>query len=142
MAALVWTDALGSATLTNLKPVPGDRFGNWTPAPDVLQSEAQALTGAAYGFTFADLYDVTFQLELIPNSEQALAARLVRHLRHFGTVQVETGDTAARVYPTCQAVKGSPPRLTLADRQLLEWTLALTLRNVAASPVEMLCTYP
>lgn len=141
VAALVWTEGATTYTLTNGNPGPAGRFALWTPVPGVLQSEAQALTGKAYGFQFADLYDATLQLERIPNGQQPLAARLVRHLRRFGVVQAETGDAADRVYPACQAVKDAPPRLTLADPRLLEWTLALTLRNVAAAPVEMLCLY-
>ena len=31
MAKIMFTDAIGAATLKNNMPVPGDRFANWVP---------------------------------------------------------------------------------------------------------------
>lgn len=152
MASLTWTDAAGTATLTNGKPAPADRFAGWTPRPGLEADRAHALgDGVLHVFAFGPRYDATFRLEHIPNTAQPLLARLVRHLLGGGVVSVATDDADGRTYPACQLVDGEPPQLELADRALLEWTLTLTVRNVAAPAVagvgaddagELLCIYP
>lgn len=138
---LSWTDAAGPGTLANGYPA-GRRAGfqGWTPLPRMLADDAEALTGVAHQFKFADLYDVAFRLEEISYADGPTAARLVRHLRTRGLVSVATGDSANRTYPACQAPVGMDPVLEM-DRRTRLWTLSVTLRNVAVVPVEMLCLY-
>lgn len=141
MASIDWTDSTGAASLTNGHTGRLARFQGWTPLPATIADDAEALTGTRYAFVFAQCYDATFRLELIPDASVPTVARLIRHLLNAGTVSVTTGDTAARVYATCQAPIDAPPVLEMTDRALREWTLTLTLRNTAAAPGEMLCTY-
>jgi hypothetical protein len=133
----------GSAgTLTNAKPVPGDRFSNWEPSSPTVGDEAEALgTGQLYTFTFRNDYLVTFELKQIPQSSLPTMLRLQRHLKSGGTVSVNTGDAASRVYATCCLQKGTDPKPRMTDPKNLEYTMAFALRNVAGSPVDMICQY-
>ncbi len=141
-ASLQFTDADGSAAITNGKSGPGARFSGWTPIPVTFGDSEDGLgDGVLYTFTFGDRMDARFALTQIPNDQQPLLERLRRHLTAGGIVHVITGDVADREYTTCQMVKGAPPELEMTDRQLLEWTVTLTLRNVAPDPQPMLCVY-
>lgn len=141
--SITWNDG-AAGTLTNLKPAGSgaDRFANWNPSSVPVGDAEEALgTGQLHTFTFRDDYLVSFELAQIPRSEQALMLRLQRHLMKGGTVVVNTGDTANRSYPTCCMVRGSNPGPKLTDRKSLEYTMAFSLRNVAAVPVDFICIY-
>jgi hypothetical protein len=142
-ASLQFTDAQGSAAITNEKPGRGARFAGWTPlGPPAAELATELATpGVVHGFVFGERYEATFRLEYIPNPQVPLIVRLARHLKSGGTVHVITDDAAGREYPTCQMVESAPPTYEKADRALQEWTLTVTLRNVAPVPEEMLCLY-
>lgn len=140
--SITWTDAIGAGTLTNSKPVPGDRFSQWEPDSPAVGDDEEALgTGQLYTFTFRNDYLVTFELKQIPQSSMATMLRLQRHLKSGGTVSVNTGDATSHVYATCCLVKGANPRPRLTDAKSLEYTMGFSLRNVAGSPVDMICVY-
>lgn len=139
-SSITWTDGGGAATLTNGKPVPADRFTGWTPNSPVVKAEADSLgTGQPYPFVFRTDYGATFSLDKIPNTSQATVLRLIRWLEAGGVVTVNTGDAANRTYATCYMPKGAHPSFTLSDKRTLEYTLSLTLLNVAAA--DMLAVY-
>lgn len=140
--SITWTDAGGAATLNNGKPVPGDRFSQWEPSSPTVRDEEESLaTGQLYTFTFRSDYLVTFELRQIPQSSMATMLRLQRHLTSGGTVSVNTGDATSHVYATCCLQKGADPKPRLADPRNLEYSMSFALRNVAGSPVDMICQY-
>jgi len=129
-------------SLTNSKPSPADRFGNWNPSALPVTDEEESLgTGQLHVFKFRDDYLVNFELSMIPQGSMGMMLRLARHLKNGGTVTVNTGDNASRSYPTCCLQKGADPQPKLTDRKLLEYTMNFALRNVDASPVDFICIY-
>lgn len=139
-SSISWTDATGAASLTNGKPVPGDRFGNWTPRnPPVNDAENSLADGVLHTFEFRVDYTAAFELRGIPNTSQDLALRLMLHLERGGAVSVATGDAAARTYGSCKLAPGTKPEFTLSDPVYIEYTLSLVLLNTAAA--SMLCIY-
>jgi hypothetical protein len=138
--SITWTDGSGAASLTNGKPVPADRFTNWTPGQAAVKADVESLaTGQPYPWVFRTDSLVTFSLDKIPNTSQATVLRLIRWLESGGVVTVNTGDLASRTYANCYLPKGARPSYTMTDRQFLEYTLTLTLVNVAAA--DMLAIY-
>jgi hypothetical protein len=110
--SITWTDT-APRTLTNSKPTPADRFDNW-----------RSITS----------------LSKIPTEDQDLVMKLLRHLQIGGQVTVNTGDAAGRSY-TCIRFPGweIPDGAEMTDNRMLEYTLTLKLKNVAAA--DMLCNY-
>lgn len=138
--SLAWTDGGGATSLTNGKPVPADRFTNWTPQSFSVKAEAESLaTGQPFPFVFRTDFGSTFSLDKIPNTSQAAVLRLQRWLDGGGVVTVNTGDVASRSYATCYQPKGARSSFTLTNAKTLEYTLSLTLINAAAA--DMLCIY-
>lgn len=120
--------------------MPSDRFTGWTPQSPVVKAEADSLgTAQPYPFVFRTDYAVTFSLDKIPNTSQATVLRLIRWLEAGGVVTVNTGDASNRTYASCYLPKGAHPSFTQTDKRFLEYTLSLTLVNVAAA--DMLAIY-
>jgi hypothetical protein len=139
-SSITFTDGGGAATLTNGKPVPADRFTGWTPQSPVVKAEADSLgTGQPFPFVFRTDYAASFSIVGIPNTSQATVLRLIRWLESGGVVTVNTGDASNRTYTSCYLPKGAHPSFTLSDKRFLEYTLSLTLVNVAAA--DMLAIY-
>lgn len=146
--SIVFTDAIGAATLTNGKPSPGDRLSNFVPDPQPIgDSVNRASDLALMMFKTADQYGCSFDLTQIPVATTGglrlveIAARLVYHLLNGGTCAVNTGDVSSSSYATCGLMPGTKPTLRLSDKTNLEYTLSLSLINLAASPVMMVCRY-
>jgi hypothetical protein len=147
-STITFTDAIGAATLKNGKPVPGDRFSAWTlrsvPVGDFAHRQSD---GALSRFKVRDDYGVSFELRAIPVRTTGgvrlvdIADRLVYHLLNGGTCTVNTGDTASSSYATLGLMPGTEPQLTLSDPRMLEYTLAVSLINLAGSPVRLVCYY-
>jgi hypothetical protein len=141
-----FTDATGAATLTNGKTFPGDRFANWTPFINPVGDAAARLSdGALTMFRTRTDYGASFDVPMIPStgasSALTVAMRLVAHLMSGGQCSVTTGDAAASVYATCGLRPGTMPDLKLTDKRTIEYTLSLSLINLAGSPVAMVCRY-
>jgi len=138
MASIAFNDG-SSATLSNGAPAPLDRFSGWTPDIDPVGPTDAALgTGITFHWAFRNDYLASLELPLLPASMLAVALRLKRHLLNGGTCTVTTGDGLSNVY-TCRLAPGSVPELGYTDRQLVEYTLKLRLKNTAAAP--LLCLY-
>lgn len=136
--SITFTDGTGTATLTNGKPAPTDRFRGWTPDTAIIgPSEEASGTGDLFTWAFRTDYLVTFQLEAIPAASLTTLMRLKRWLLSGGAVTVNTGDVASRSY-TCKMPKGKPPEITY-DPEFKEYTVRLTLRNTAAA--DLVCVY-
>lgn len=141
MASITFTDATGTATVTNAWPLAIRRFTGYAARPDVKAERAEALTGEAYVYVFAQLYDASFSLDDVDNADQALVMRLLRHCANAGIFSVATNDAAARTYPSVQCVGTDLPTAT-QDPVSLAWRVTFPrVRNVAAAPVEMLAIY-
>jgi hypothetical protein len=145
-AKIDFTDATGAASLTNGKPVPGDRFANWTPSITPIGDAAARLSdGAVTMFRTRTDYGASFELPMIPStgasSALTVAMRLVAHLMSGGQCSVTTGDAASSVYATCGLKPGTVPSLGMTDKRTIEYTLSVSLINLAGSPVAMVCRY-
>lgn len=57
------------------------------------------------------------------------------------TCALYTEDAYANSYPTLGLMPGTEPELALTDRRTMEYTLSLSLINLAASPVPIECHY-
>lgn len=146
--SITFTDAVGAATLTNGKVFPGDRFGGWEPHTiPIGTAVARQSDGAISMFVFRTDYGASFELRAIPSrttagvSQNQIADRLVAWLLQGGTCSIATGDAEANVYPTCGLKTGSSPTCRLSDPPNLEYTLALEVVNLAATPRQMVCRY-
>ncbi len=148
-ASITFTDGIGSATLTNIAAgTVGSRFWNWEPRHDPIKDEAVAQGNAAISaWVFRDDYIVDFQLPHISSIESGgvamtdIAARLIAWLLIGGQCSVTTGDADSNVYPTCGLNPGTKPTLKLTDSPVIEYTLTLSLVNLAANPAPLLCRY-
>lgn len=146
--SITFTDGVGAATLTNGKPTPGDRLSSFVPlTKPVGDSVSRQSDGAISMFVFRTDYGASFTLTQIPVATTGgvrlvdIAARLIAWLMLGGTCVVNTGDVGSASYATCGLMPGTTPTLQLADRVNLEYTLSLSLINLAASPVAMVCHY-
>ena len=145
---ITFTDGTGAATLKNGKTSPADRFANWTQInrPVGAVSHRQS-DGARSMFQLRTDYGATFELRMIPIAAVAgvrlveVAARLAAHLQSGGTCTVNTGDSGSNSYTTCGLMPGTERLLAMADPRLLEYTLTLSLINLAGSPSAMVCRY-
>jgi hypothetical protein len=137
-----FTDATGAASLSNTRPVPLDRFANWTPrSVPIGPSETALGTGQKYAFVFRDDHMASFEIRGIPNTQMAIMLRLERHLEAGGQVSVTTGDALGSVYATCCLAPDQHPSITLSDSQNLEYAFQVSLLNVAGSPVRMIVQF-
>lgn len=140
-----FTDGVGAAQLDNGKTAiaagVGSRFSGWAPFTNPIGPEENALgTGALYRFAFRTDYGASFELRDIPNSNLAIALRLIRHLLGGGTVSVTTGDTSGNVYGTCGLAPGAKPSLTMENATEQTFRLQLSLINLGAA-ADMICLY-
>lgn len=144
MASITFNDGT-SATLDNgttgVAAGVGSRFASWVPwTRRVGESAVVLATGARNAFTFRTDYGATFAMRDLPNSTQAVALRLIRHLAIGGVVTVTTGDTSARTYTNCALdPEAEPPSLEFQDPTFLTYSLTLSVVNLSSA--DMLCTY-
>ena len=145
---ITFTDAIGTATLTNQKPFPGDRFGAWEPRTmPIGPAPSRQSDGAISMFVLRTDYGASFELRAIPSvsvagvSMNQLADRLLAHLMRGGQCSIATGDADSNVYPTCGLKPGSSPSCRLSDVGMLEYTITLEVINLAIAPVQMVCRY-
>jgi hypothetical protein len=124
----------GAATLDNGKPIPADRFANWTPSPEpVGVAPARQSDGAITMFVLRTDWCVSFDLPMIPStgasSKLTIAHRLIAHLIKGGTCAVNTGDAVSSAYPNCSLRPGTKPQLAMTNKRSIEYTLSLQLIN-------------
>lgn len=147
-ATITFTDVVGAATLKNGKTSPADRFANWTPTTRPIGASSNRQSdGARSMFTLRTDYGASFELRGIPVAAVStvrlveVAERLIAHLLRGGTCAVNTGDVSTSAYATCGLMPGAESQLSMSDPRLLEYTLSLSLINLAGSPVAMVCRY-
>lgn len=144
MASIAFTDSTGAATLQSAWPSPANKFNAWTPYSRPVGEGANKLSdGQRHQFRFRTDYTASFEVRGIANTDVDIALRLCEHLLGDGnTCALTTGDASSRTYATVALAPGTEPELTLSDPQTLEYTLSLTVVNVATTPAPMLCEYP
>lgn len=125
-----WTDAIGSASLTNSKNFPGDRLANWTPRSVPFGSSVNTLAGDLIVWEDREDHSAAFDLVGIPYSSLGLMLRLQSHLSSGGTVQVTTGDRDDTVYPECCLAENAEVTIELTDKVTVEYTMSMTLLNL------------
>lgn len=147
-STISFTDTVGAATLSNGKPGNGQRFANWVPVPTPIGPMGmRASDGAITRILLRAQYGCSFELRHIPIKAVSgvrlveVAARLRYHLMNGGTCAVATGDASSSTYATCGLMPGTEPTLVQANPRTLEYTLSLSLVNLAGSPVAMICRY-
>ena len=137
--SITWTDT-APRELTNSKPKPADIFANWTPITGANESAVFTIPGTRSRWSFASYKGATFDLPMIPATDMDMVMRLLRHLAEGESVTVNTGDRSNRSY-TCVAWPGwtIPEGAEFTDKQRLEYTLTLKLRNTGTA--DMVCLY-
>lgn len=150
--SITFTDEWGAVTLTNGKPVPGDRFASWTPLVNTIGPEGGNPVGLGNGITYGWEHRVDFgaqfSLEHIPQAKLPDVQRLFLYLMRGetsldtgGVVTVNTGDKGSNAYQ-CRIWPGfvpEPPELM--DRQTIEYRITLQLLNATPNPFLMVCSY-
>lgn len=129
--SISFTDDVGAATLTARAPT----FTNWTPDVDSIADTAfTEADGSPYAWEYRADYVAHLEIHAIPAASLDIAMRLKRWLLLGGTVTINTADLASRTYTAkCRAKK--TPELALTDKENLEYTLKLDVRNAAAAPM-------
>lgn len=141
MAAVVWTDSIGAATLEPNTNAIGavSRFNGWNAVPHFEGTDEVRLSdGSPMIDEYRTEYRISFVVPRIAPDKHALAQRLVLHLRRGGTATVNTTDLANRSY-TCTRHKGGEAVLDGPDPVELWYSLALSLRTTATAAPE--CIY-
>lgn len=144
---ITFTDGVGAATLQSDYPIPACRFQGWTPKsnPQGQATTAQEDSARAMNRT-SWRYGVTFSVHGLGMGAAAgsaldIADRLVGHLLAGGTCAVYTEDVLGTSYATCGLMPGTTPDITQSDDRHLDYSLSLSLINLATSPVPMLAYY-
>jgi hypothetical protein len=136
MATVSFTDAGGVVEVSNLKPVPADRFTNWTPDALPIGPTATGLgTGVIHTFTFREDYLVSFQIVGIPATELDKLLRLQTHLLDGYLVALDSDHEMNEVYALCSLAPETEPTIEFSDRTNLEYTFSCKLKAVAEADV-------
>lgn len=144
MASIQFTDAAGTATVTNgldaIATGVASRFASWVPFQRAIGPVATSLgTGARSMFRFRTDYGASFRVTEIPVARLPEVLRLMAHLEAGGTCLVFTDDAFGRAYGNCCLAPNAEPSLELVDTTDLTYALSLALLNLDAEP--MLCDY-
>lgn len=147
MAAITWTDALGTATLRPRRPTGVSRFAAWVPVQGGPADRATALgTGVVTAFVYRVDYGATCTLAGIsahPHpgclpagvSPLSLAVRLAWHLNNGGQVTVDPEVPGGPAY-VCTVLPGmtiGAPQMT--DATKLEYSQDYGFRSVTNAPM-------
>lgn len=140
MAYVEWTDDDGTGVLTPHYPNgPARRFRNWVPTVVPVGPVRHALgTGRRYQFEHRRDYRASFEIPGLRPDVHDLVLRFQLHALKGCEFWVYTEDKNAAAY-FCRLAEGTEPALQFEDRQLLEYTISITARNLAAA--QMLCDY-
>lgn len=143
--SIVFNDG-SSATLTNGKPSPADRFSSWMPLtrPYGQTVHRQSDLTPTF-FRLGTMYGAALELRMIPQRTSStlrlvtIADRLIAHLLGGGSCTVNTGDVSSNSYSSCYLMPDTEPQLTFSDPGQLEYTLAVSLFNPGGT--RMVCHY-
>jgi hypothetical protein len=136
MASISWTDSVGAAEFSNLKPSGGSRFDNWTPDAEVIGPTATGLgTGSLHVFEFRTDYIVGLEISKVPATDEVYEKmlRLKLHLERGGEVTLSGSHVLLEArYTTCSLAPDTKPTINFSDRTCLEYTFGVVLRGVGS----------
>jgi hypothetical protein len=140
VAYIEWEDSDGTGVLTPSYPNgPARRFRNWTPAVVPVGPARYALgTGRRFLYEHRRDYRASFEVPGLKPTQHALVHRFVLHALKGCAFFVYTEDKNAATYE-CRLAEDGEPEYTFEDTQQLEYTVRVTVKNLAAAP--MLCDY-
>ncbi len=127
-ATLTWTDAVGSASLSNIAQIPVSRFDGWTPDVKSIGETAFSLdTGKLYQFEFRVDDLVSFRIDNLKGSQLALMRRLKLHLLRGGEVAVSASNELGENFSVCTLAPDTQPQISEPNRER-EYTFSVTLK--------------
>ena len=141
MASITFPDGSSTLTLTTAESGTTSRFNNWVPIPDSIGERGRGL-GDGFLYQYRHRVDnmATLELPRISNTEEATLQLFRLYAESGGIFIVTTDDTESNQYPECQLAENSHVEFRL-NRETLEYTLSMTILNVAASPGPLRCVY-
>lgn len=131
--SISWVDSTGPALLSNNKPTPATRLGNWTPDIEPVGHSAVRLgSGITDFFEFRQDDLVSFEIAAIPGTAAnlRLCKRLKKHLLTGGVVTLNTSRPIADDFLVYCLAEGSKPQIDFSDRQMLEYTFSVSLKGL------------
>jgi hypothetical protein len=139
-AAIRFNDGSGQQTITTLSPL--GRFNRWRPLPDTIGERANALgDGRLYQWSHRTDYGASFELPDIAHTESAKLQDFLLWANQGGSFAIDTADSESNSFADVQVAPGTRAELSEPDRELLTYTLTLSVINVAASPTRLRCVY-
>lgn len=149
MTYITFNDGEGTMYLRSQWASPANRFANWTPEnyrPVGATDEAGVTLAneTVHVFTVRTDHGASFDMPGLAAGAEAdgpldLADRLVAHLLNGGTCAVYTEDNDAASYTNCGLRPGTSPEIRQTDARAIEYTLSLSLLNLAGAA--MTCHY-
>jgi hypothetical protein len=134
IATITFTDSVGAASFSNLKPSGGSRFDNWTPNAEVIGPTATGLgTGSLHVFEFRTDYIVGLEISKVPATDEVYEKmlRLKLHLERGGLVTLSGGHVLLTArYTTCALAPDTRPTINFSDRTCLEYTFGVVLKGL------------
>ena len=139
-ASITFDDGAGAQTITPSPSV--SRFNRWQPTPDTIGERANAVAdGRLYQWTHRTDFGASFELPHLANSGEAVLQAFLLWANAGGAFTVTTGDSESNVYTEVQVAPGTRAELSDPDPETIEYTLSLTVINVATTPVPLRCVY-
>ena len=137
--SIEWIDDTGWASLSNGKPTPATRFGNWTPnRVPVGPSKTRLGSGRSDRFEFRrdDLF--SFEIAQIPGTATnlELALRLQYHLRNGGLVTLTTTRPLADNFAAFNLAENADAEIDFSDRETLEYTFSVQLNGLTEDEID------
>lgn len=137
--SISWVDSTGPATLSNGKPIPATRFGNWTPRRvPVGPAKTRLGSGRLDRFEFRrdDLF--SFEIAAIPGTAAnlELALRLQYHLLNGGVVMLTSTRPLSDTFLAYSLAENTEPEIDFSDRNMYEYTFSVTLKGLTESEIE------
>lgn len=137
MGRIVWS---GGSIENVWAGSPASRLNSFEADVNPVGQQRETLaTGDTRMWVYRTDYTATFEIRDIPNTAVADCLALKLHLMTGGTVQVETGDRFATVYPNCGRAPGTEIERPKLDPSTMRYTMTLTLRNRDNAP--LIATY-
>jgi hypothetical protein len=129
-----------TATLSNGRAAPFDRFWSWRPVSrDVGPKRTILGTDRRVAFRFTRTRGAYFEIRDIPASSADICDRLKLHLEDGGTCTVTVGDGTNGPY-TAALFPGTEVVILTQDERKQRLTVQLTLMNTAGTAMK--CSYP
>jgi hypothetical protein len=144
MASISFDDGLTSGGETIIMAddgMPTSRFNNWIFDPDGIGERANGLgDGRLYQYQNRIDYKASFEMPRIPQTSEDLLQRFKYFAESGGLFTVTTDDAESNEYAECQVAENTKIAIT-KNRETMEWTLSMTIVNMAVSPIALRCFY-